>query len=91
MANYRGIYRSGKERAAEEEERGALCGWGGLRLEAKGRRHRAAGEPEVRYQMSGVRDQVSGIKGGGLKAGNRKEERVRWPDLWSTWLNRETG
>ena len=82
MANYRGIYRSGKERAAEEEERGALCGWGGLRLEAKGRRQRAVGEPEVRYQRS---------KGGKQELENRKEERARWPDLWSTWLNREPG
>ena len=58
MANFRWNYRSEKERAAEEEERekrGAVR-LGGLRLEAKGRRQMAAGEPEVRYQVSGVRD-----------------------------------
>jgi len=69
LANFRWIYRSEKERAAEEEEREkrGVVRLGGLRLEAKGRRQMAAGEPEVRYQVSGVRDQVSGIRGGGRR------------------------
>ena len=63
MANYRGIYRSGKERVAEEEERGKR---GAVRLG----RFEVGGERQTAESGWRTRSQISEVEGG--KTGIRK-------------------
>jgi len=42
---------------------------------------------EIEPQLNPLRS--SSLKN--LRGRKKKREGVRWPDLWSTWLNRETG
>ena len=62
MANYRWIYRSEKERAAEEEKRGERGTVRLGRLEVGGERQMADGGWRTRSQISGVGGQGSGVR-----------------------------
>jgi hypothetical protein len=62
LANYRGIYRSGKERVAEEEERGKRGAVRLGRFEVGGERRTADGGWRTTSQISGVGGQGSDVR-----------------------------